>query len=133
MKELLLRSASCAAVGGIGSAVLFGDSGTINVAGMPVPTNLLIGAAIGAGSIVSDMLKENVIEKLQLPQNVVTVEEILVETAISGAAATVVLSFAGLPSTNYVPAFLWGGGAKHIGNYSYDKLLNPKMGMIPLF
>ncbi len=130
MKELLLRSATCAAVGGIGSAVLFGDSGTINVAGMAVPTNLLIGAAIGAGSIVSDMLKENVIEKLNLPQNIVSTEEILVETAISGAAATVVLSFAGLPTSNTIPAFLWGGAAKHIGNYSYDKLLDPRKGIM---
>lgn len=133
MKELLLRAGTCGLVGGLGSAVLFGDSGNIYFQGIGVPTNLVIGGAIASGSIVSDVLKENVIEKFNLPQNIKTTEELLIETGLCGLGATTVLWAAGMPTSNAIPTFLWGGASKHIGNYSYDKLLSPQTGMIPIF
>lgn len=133
MKEMLLKGLSSGVVGAIATTVLFGDAGAINVFNMDINPALVVGASVAAGSIASDMLSENVIQKMNLPQNVVSTEELLIQFGLSGIAASVALSVAGVPTANLMKSFLLGGGSKLGGDYAYCMLLSPHHGMIPIF
>ena len=133
MKETLIKGLSSGLVAGIATNVLFGDAGAINVMDFALNPSIVAGAAVAGGSIASDLLSENVIERMNLPQNVVTTEEMLIRTGVSGAASAVVLTMAGVPSANIWKAVLLGGASKLGGDYAYEKILSPKTGMLPLF
>lgn len=133
MKETLLKGLSCGALAGIATVVWFGEAGSINFLDFAVHPALVSGLAVGAGSIASDYISENVIENMNLPQNVVSTEEMLIRTGVAGAASAITLSMAGVPSSNLLKAGLLGAGSKLGGDYAYEKILSPKTGMLPLF
>lgn len=133
MKETLLKGLSSGAVAGIATIAVFGEAGTIDVMNMAINPAIVAGIAVGAGSVASDYLSENVIENMNLPQNIVTTEEMAIRVGICGAASAVALSFAGVPSANLLKAALLGGASKLGGDYVFEKVLSPKTGMLPLF
>ena len=133
MKEILLKGLSSGLVAGVATSVLFGDANAINIMDFALNPSIVSGVAVGVGSIASDMLSENVIEKMNLPQNVQSTEEMLIRVGVGGAASAIVLSFAGVPSSNLLQAALLGGGSKLAGDYAYEKILSPKTGMLPIF
>ncbi len=131
MKELLVKAGLSALIGGVGSNILFGDS-NVNVLGMQTKASILTGGAVGIGSIASDLVSENLIENMNLPQNVKSTEEFLVRTGITGAASSAVLMFNGMPVSNLPQSFLLGAGSKLAGDYTEQMLFSNK-GMMPLF
>lgn len=133
MKELLIKGLSSGLVAGVATNLLFGDAGSINFMDFAISPSIASGIAVGVGSVASDMLSENVIEKMNLPQNVVSTEEMLIRVGVGGAASAVVMSFAGIPSENLLKAALLGGASKLGGDYVFEKVLSPKTGMLPLF
>jgi len=133
MKETLLKALSSGVIGGIATTVLFGDAGAISVFNMDLNPALVSGLAIGVGSVASDLVSENVIQNMNLPQNIVSTEELLIQFGLSGIAASVALSLAGVPTANLMKSFLLGGGSKLGGDYAYCMLLSPHHGMIPIF
>ncbi len=133
MKELLLKGLSCGVVAGIATNVLFGDAGTISFMDMDINPAIVSGVSVAAGSVASDMLSENIIEKMNLPQNVQSTEEMLIRTGVCGASSAAVLAFAGIPSANIWKAVALGAGSKLGGDLAYDKLLDPRHGMVPIF
>lgn len=133
MKETLIKGLSSGLVAGIATTVLFGDAGTINFFDMALNPSIVSGVAVAAGSVASDMISENIIERMNLPQNVVSIEENLIRFGISGAASAGVLMASGVPMGNVGKAILLGGASKFGGDYAYEKILSPKTGMLPLF
>ena len=132
MKELLLKAVSSGVVAGIASKVLFADAGDVQLFNMSIDAGLATGAAVGVGSIASDALSENIIEKMNLPQNIISLEEKIVRFGISGAAsAGVLLVGANLPMNNAFKVIALGGLSKYGGDYAYDQLLSPQNGILP--
>ncbi len=131
MKELLVKAGLSALIGGVGSNILFGDS-NVDVLGMQTKSSIITGGAVGIGSIASDLISENLIENMNLPQNVKSTEEFLVRTGITGAAASGVLLLKGMPLGNLPQSFLLGAGSKLGADYTHQMVFS-KSGMMPLF
>ncbi len=131
MKELLVKAGLAGLIGGVGSNILFGDS-SIDVLGMSTKSSVLTGGAVALGSIASDLVSENIVENMNLPQNVKSTEEFIIRGAVCGAAASGVLMFNGMPMSNLPQSFLLGGGSKYAGDWS-EQMLFSKKGMVPLF
>lgn len=134
MKELLLKAASSGVIAGVATKVLFGESGSINMLNMQVPTSVVSGACVAAGSVASDLTSTMIIEKMNVPQNIKSAEELAVRAGTCGVASTAVLvGLAGVPSSNAIQAFALGAGSKLGGDYAYDTVLDPAKGILPLF
>ena len=134
MKELLMKAVSSGVVSGIATYALFSSTPPIEIAGISLPVPILTGLSVGAGSAVSDLVAENLIEKLNLPQNVENAEKLAVKGGVAGAAATGVLILAaGLPPANSLTTIALGMGSKLTGDYVYDTLWSPQHGILPFY
>lgn len=131
MKETLLKGLTAGVVAGVGSSLLFGNV-NVGLMGLTINSAFVNGGIVGLGSIASDMISDNIIESMDIPQNVKTTEELLIRTGVCGAASSAVYMLAGLSGNNIPRAFLLGAGSKLGGDYGYQLVLSPK-GIIPLF
>jgi hypothetical protein len=131
MKELLVKAGLSAVIGGVGSSILFGDS-DVNILGMVTKASVFTGAAVGLGSIASDLVSENIIENMDIAQNVKTIEGTLVKVGVCGAASSAVLIANGMPVSNLPQSFLLGSASKLGGDYA-EQMLFSKSGFVPLF
>lgn len=134
MKETLLKGVASGVVAGVATKLLFGDAGNVELFNMPLDPAIVNGVAVGAGSIASDVFSERIIENMNLPQNVISLEEKLIRFGVCGATSAAVLMVASdLPSANAGKAILLGGLSKYGGDYAYDQLLSPQHGIMPIF
>jgi len=130
MKEILLKGLSTGIVASAGTYFLFGGSGGT----AELQNSLMVGGAVGGGSVASDLISENIIEKLNLPQNVKSLEELLVRSSICGASSTAILvGVVGMPTDNILKSVALGAGSKLGGDYTYQMVLSPQQGFLPIF
>jgi len=133
MKETLLKAGLSGGIALIGSNILFGNT-SIDLLGVPVSSSIATGLAVGVGSVASDLVSENLIESMSLPQNIKTTEEVLLRVGLCGAASTATMLYMGAPISGAPMAFATGAGSKLGGDYVNDMLFSRERGMIgPLF
>lgn len=132
MNEILVKAALSGVVAGVGSNLLFGD-GQVSMLGMSTRASVLTAGAVGVGSVASDMISEKVIENMNIPTNVKSLEETLVRTGVCGAGASAVMLASGMPSSNVVPAFGLGAASKLGGDYLEEKFFGKKGIVGPMF
>ena len=132
MKETLVKAGLSAGIAGIASALLF-PSSQVNAFGMSTSSTVITAAAVGVGSVASDLIAENLIDGLNIPQNIKSTEEFLVRSGLCGVASTGVLLYAGVPLGNAPTAFLLGAGSKMGGDYAEEKFFGKQGMMMQLF
>jgi hypothetical protein len=131
MKETLLKAGLSGGIALIGSNMLLGND-SISLFGTSISSSLATGLAVGAGSIASDLVSENLIDSMNLPQNIKTTEEVLLRVGLCGAASSAVMMYMGAPLSGVPIAFATGAGSKLAGDY-VDDMFFSKRGMMPLF
>lgn len=83
--------------------------------------------------MVSDYVSDQIIENMDIPTNIKSIEEHLIRGGVFGAASSGVMLASGLPMSNVPAAFVLGGGSKLAGDIVFDKLFGAR-GMIgPIF
>lgn len=111
------RAAYATGIGAAASYLLFGETGTLELAGMAVPASVGVGVACAGGSAMGDLLSDMVIDKYSTQSaGVKTAEETAVKLGISavGTVATLQLAYGVSPSLN---GALVGAGSKAGADY----------------
>lgn len=132
MKETLVKGALSAGVAGIASSIIFGNT-TVQIFGTTASGAIVTAGAVGLGSVASDLVAENLIEQMNLPQNIKSTEEFLLRSGVCGLASTGVLMYAGIPSSEVPAAFVLGAASKAAGDYADEKLFGKRGMIMPLF
>ena len=132
MKELLVKAGLTGLIGGIGAAMLLGN-GDVQAFGKTMQAGLLTGGAVGVGSVISDLVSENIIENLDLPQNIKSTEEFLVRGSVCGLASSgVLIAAAGMPMQSLPISFAVGAGSKYAGDWAEGTFFGKK-GIVPMY
>jgi hypothetical protein len=116
--DTTIKAGLTGVVAAVGASMLFGESGNSNVAGISLPTPIVIGAACAGGSWVSDMVSDNIIS--QIPQSVewAKAESLAIRLGVAGGASALALKFTtGLPNENLIKAAALGAGSKAAGEW----------------
>lgn len=123
-KDIAIRAALSSGIASVGSAVLFGDTGYVNVLNMNVPAYIVIGAASAAGSVVGDITHEYLLPNIPQPEKLQRAESMAVDFGASGLAATLALKAAGMGNDQILKSTVFGGVTKLGTNYIYNNVLD---------
>jgi hypothetical protein len=125
MKKSIVKASFTGLANAVAGAYYFG-SGNVSVFGMSLPVYAPLAVSGFASSYVTDMIHENVLNMLPLNQNFANIESLVVGAGISGLANLGILSLAvgSIPSRNYIPSVLIGGGAYVAGDWASNRLLS---------
>src|SRR5688500_8329545 len=94
--HMIMKAGASGLIAGIGADLLFGTA-NVNIMGYNPSTTLLVGASVASGSIVSDIVSEKVIESMNLPQNIKSLEEFAIRGAVCGVASSAAMMATGMP------------------------------------
>jgi hypothetical protein len=111
------------AVAGLASAVIFGETGTYQVAGVNLPTPVAIGLANGASSVVADLAHEYVLPQIPMNAKYANLEAMALGLGVSGGSTAFLLNGSLLDSSS-MNAFLLGAGSYAAGDYLDQKFFN---------
>jgi hypothetical protein len=123
------RALYSGAVGALGAALLFGESGTAQFLNMPLPASIVVGASVAAGSVVSDLSADYIINRLDENDGLKTIENTGIKIALAGGGTMLGLKYlSGIdPSLN---SFALGAGSKVIGDGIYTGYDPALLGML---
>lgn len=132
-KKILLNAVCTSAVAMLATKYFIGDDGNVSYYGVSMDGAVAVGLGCGAGSIVSDLTSEMVIKKIGASNQVMNFSTLGVQVGVGGASSALVLYFGGVPVQNLPMAFAVGSLSKLGGGYTYDKILDSRTGILPIF
>ena len=134
IKETVTKALLTGAVAGLATNFLFGDSSAVDYFGMSLNPAIASGAGCALGSIGSDLLSNMVIERMSIPQNIKSAEEMAIRLGVCGLATTVALAVGSdIQSSAYPKTFLLGAGSKAGGDWLEEKVIGGNQSIVPLF
>lgn len=120
-----IKAGITAAVAGVGSMVLHGESINVSVpiGGMgSLPAPFLVGAAAGLGSAASDAAHYWVLPHIPGNQKFQNIEAAALGFTTAGIATMATVNYFGGAGEKSMDAFLLGGGAAVAGDYITEKI-----------
>jgi len=130
VKEVLTKGALCAAVGGLGAATLFGETGSVSVMGNSIPSWGLIGIACGASSAVADTAKDFILPHLPHNEKWASLEGAGLALGASGLSTCLILRAAGAPHENMLKCVGFGASTYIAGDFIYSRFIDTSQGGI---
>lgn len=126
--ENTIKNLLTAIVGGLGGVIVFGETGSSNIANMiNVPTYVVIGASAGVGGFVADMFSDNIIRRLPTNPRLMNVESLAVRLGLSGTGTALALKLTtGLPNENILKGFGLGAVSKAGGEWINNNVVSVK-------
>lgn len=132
--SMLKKAMVTGCISAAGSLLLFGESGSIPVFGMPIPGFVVSGVTGGLSSILADEANKYVVPNIPLDKKFSQVESI----AVHGGSGAVV--FAGstkllvpqVPNSQLSTLAMFGGASVLLGDFAYHSYFN-KAGDTNLF
>jgi hypothetical protein len=116
--ETTTKALLTGAVAAAGSTFLFGEYGTSNVAGIQLPSFVVVGGSAALGSWASDAFSDTVIKMIPQNANWASAESLVVRLGLAGATTAGALKFgAGLPNGNIPLAIGLGAASKASGEW----------------
>jgi hypothetical protein len=124
------RALYSGAVGALGAALLFGEGvNTAPFLNMPFNSAIVVGASVAAGSVVSDLTADYVINRLDENDGLKTIENTGIKVAIAGGGTLLGLKYLSNvePSLN---SFALGATSKVLGDGIYTGYDPALLGML---
>jgi hypothetical protein len=116
--ETTTKALLTGAVAAAGSTLLFKEYGTSNIAGMQLPSFVVIGGSAALGSWASDAFSDTVIKMIPQNPNWANAESLVVRLGLAGGATAAALKFgAGIPNQNLIKAAGLGAASKASGEW----------------
>ena len=113
IKALLTGAVAC-----VGSAYLFGETSNYNVAGLSLPSFVIIGGSAAGGSWVADAFSDNIINMIPQNPKYAKAESLAVRLGLAGATTALAMKFTtDLPNENLIKAVALGAGSKGAGEW----------------
>lgn len=118
--------------GYLGSKMILGNSGSVNLGGMSLDKNIAVGGLVAAGALVAQSTKDFVIPKIPIADaRIKKVAEMAVGPVICGVTTGVLNSslvsessfFGPVNQSGMVTNIAVGAGSYLAGQYTYDMLL----------
>ena len=114
-----------AAVAGIGSSLLFGETGTTEIGGFNFPIPVMVGASAGAGSWASDAFSDTILSSIPQNANYAKAEKLAVKLGVCGAATAFAMKMTtGLPNENILKAVGLGAASRAGADWISDNVIN---------
>jgi hypothetical protein len=133
MQKSITKSLVSGTVAAVAANILYGNS-DITVMGINTSAVTVVGGSVAVGSLASDYISESIIEKMDVPQNVKSIEETLVRGGVCGAAsAGVMLGLTDMGMAGAPQAFVLGAGSKIGGDMLEEQLFGARGWIGPIF
>lgn len=128
LSENTIKNLLTAVVGSVGGIMLFGETGSSNIANMiTLPTYIVIGASAGIGGFTADMFSDNIIRRLPTNPKLKNAESLAVRLGLAGGATSLALKLTtGLPNENVAMAFGLGAASKIGGEWLNNNVVSVK-------
>jgi hypothetical protein len=116
--ETTTKALLTGAVAAAGSTLLFKEYGTSNIAGIELPSMVVIGGSAALGSWASDAFSDTVVKMIPQNPNWANAESLVVRLGLAGGATAAALKFgAGIPNQNLIKAAGLGAASKASGEW----------------
>lgn len=128
LKSESIKALLTAGVAGVGSYMFLGESQNVDIPVIgAVSSGLVVGAAAGAGSLISDMFSDNVLKMIPQSAKMKNFEATAVKLGLSGAATAGVLKVVvGIPNDRLPYAFGIGAASKIAADWTYNNVVDAK-------
>lgn len=110
------------AIAGTAASLVFGQTGTSNLAGFNLPTGLAIGMANGASSLAADFAHEYVLPAIPGNQKYASIESAALGLGVAGAGTAYILNMENVGSETTMNAFLLGAASYAAGDWIDAKM-----------